>query len=217
MDGADNIETSIETPAVTAPAIRKAGRPKGSKTGTGRTYDKDSRRVRYAQEKAKGKSTVSAEDIEAIGAPKPEPETKDEKPARRKSKAVAMGPDKFAKSLQGLHKGAAFLSGVPELALEPDEAKMMADALFGIFEEYEIEISTKAAAAVNLAGATMMVYGPRLVALRARRNNVARAKAAKTAAAASPADATFAETAPRVDPVPSAPPVSIIDPDMFGE
>jgi hypothetical protein len=215
MDGADNIETSIETPAVTAPAIRKAGRPKGSKTGTGRSYDKDSRRVRYAQEKAKAKSTVSA-DIEAIGAPKPEPEAKDEKPARRKSKAVAMGPDKFAKSLQGLHKGAAFLSGVPELALEPDEAKMMADALFGIFEEYEIEISTKAAAAVNLAGATMMVYGPRLVALRARRNNVARAKATKAAAAASPADATFAETAPRVEPVPTAP-VSIIDPDMFGE
>ncbi len=179
------VSASPEPVKVTPPkerAAKKPGRKPGQRNGSGNSSSL--LRKRRASNREASKPQTEAERIEAIGSgeasqtgqAKPDA-AMSEGPAKRRAKGATMGADKFAKSLQGLHKGAAFLAQTPELELDDSEAKMLADALYGIFEEYDIEISTKAAAAVNMAGAVMLVYGPRVAVLRGKA--IRRAKAAK--------------------------------------
>jgi hypothetical protein len=217
MDGnfadiTSNLDTDDQALSqVTPPTERKRpGRKPGQKNGTG-----NSPSLLRKREKA-GKPApepTEAEKLEAIAAPKPPAAPAgDNSPARRKSaKGVAMGPEKFARSLQGLHKGAAFVFSEPDLELGDGEAKMVADALFDIFGEYDIVINTKLAAAVNLAGAGLLVYGPRMAKMRAK-GAAARAQKGKKVPKA--ADAPFVEDQPQA--VPPMAPEPIIDLTMFG-
>jgi len=183
-----NIEmTEAEEVKTSPPQPRKPGRKPGQKTGTGNSKSLFAKRKRAGKE---APVLSEAEALEAIGKGEAVPQAPVEpaSPAKRKVKGSAMGPEKFARSLQGLHKGAAFIAQEPALALEDAEAKMMADALFDIFDEYDIVVNTKLAAAVNLAGATMIVYGPRMALMRrkamlAARNRQTQPPAANTAPA----------------------------------
>jgi hypothetical protein len=204
-----NVETPVaEEVKVSPPQARKPGRKPGQKTGTGNSKSLFAKRKRAGKE---APVLSEAEALEAIGNAQsvPSPSGEQAPPAKRKSKGSAMGPEKFARSLQGLHKGAAFIMQEPAFALEDAEAKMMADALFDIFDEYDIVVNTKLASAVNLAGATMIVYGPRMALMRRKALAAARNRQPQ------PSVGNNAATPPSPAPTPQATPEPILEQGFF--
>ncbi len=73
----------------------------------------------------------------------------------------------FAVAITVMHMGLA--ARVPEMALLPGEAEQLGAALDGVCKEFGYKPSTKAAALLTLAGTALMVYGPKVAAVRANR------------------------------------------------
>lgn len=70
-------------------------------------------------------------------------------------------PAVLAKSLMGIHQLGAMLLQVPELQLNEEESRGLADAVTAVCEEYGLAIDGKTGAAMQLFGACAMIYGPR--------------------------------------------------------
>ena len=86
------------------------------------------------------------------------------KPKRgRKPKGIDEGV--LSKQLVGLHLIAAEVLKMPEIAIDQDEAELLANAISGIAKEYNLAVSGKTAAWLGLAGAAAMVYAPRAIVI----------------------------------------------------
>lgn len=90
-----------------------------------------------------------------------------EKPKKSAGKK-AEDIDAFAKQLQGIHVMIAMVSGVKEMAIDAQEAKMLANGINAVAEEYGLEMDGKTGAAFQLLGAAALIYGPRALAVNAR-------------------------------------------------
>lgn len=104
-----------------------------------------------------GKSTP--EQIEAGGAT--------EKPQKRTSK-VSFDVKAMGKQLVGLHALAYAATGIPECAINDQEGEMLAGGVAAVCEQYNLAISGKTGAMLQLFAAAAMVYGPRYVSLQRR-------------------------------------------------
>jgi hypothetical protein len=95
-------------------------------------------------------------------APKLKAETLDasESPTR-KTRVKRATVENTARQLEGLHKMIAVLPNLGFMAIHPDEAKILAEAMLAVADEYDIQISGKAGATVQLVAAFGMVYVPR--------------------------------------------------------
>lgn len=90
--------------------------------------------------------------------------------------------------VQGLHKMAAMLSGMPALELSAPEADTLGGALYDVAQEYGIVLSGPRAVWIKLIAAVGMVYGPKVLTI-AQQQREARPKRATRPA--TPADADF--------------------------
>lgn len=68
----------------------------------------------------------------------------------------------LTKQIQGLHELMSLASGIPELKLTPPEAEMLGGAVANMCEEYDLSLSGKTGALLQLLAAGAMIYIPRL-------------------------------------------------------
>lgn len=85
--------------------------------------------------------------------------------------------DALAKQIQGIHVLASMATGLPELGISEVEAKMLANGITAVTEEYGFAIDGKAGAALQLFGAAAMVYVPRFMMVQKRANEAKKAAA----------------------------------------
>jgi hypothetical protein len=90
----------------------------------------------------------------------------------------------FAVTVSVLHMGLALRW--PEMALERGEAEMVGASLDNLCREFGYKPSSKGAAVLAFAGTALMVYGPKVAAIRAHSAGQAPAKPAQRPAAAPP-------------------------------
>lgn len=79
-----------------------------------------------------------------------------------KIKPAKMDSNALAKQVQGLHQLAALATGIPEFQLHDAEALMLGDAIANVCEEYDLSLSGKTGAFLQLIAAAAMVYVPRV-------------------------------------------------------
>lgn len=70
----------------------------------------------------------------------------------------------------------AGITRVSELAITSDESEQLATALATVSQFYDVQVAEKTVAWINLAMVGGMIYGTRLVAIRARRTEERKAK-----------------------------------------
>lgn len=108
------------------------------------------------------------------------------KTRRRKSSVDASA---LAKQLRGIHALAAKLLPIPGpngtklLELDDTEATQLAEAVAAVAKEYDLELSGKTGAAIQLLGVAAMIYGPRIYVIQQIRVYGQQQKAAAEAAA----------------------------------
>ncbi|MGH7239490.1 MAG: hypothetical protein ACREHG_05425 [Candidatus Saccharimonadales bacterium] len=137
----DDVVGLPETGTITEP--KKRGRPKGSKNG---------------------KIKMDGKPAEAVN------EVKKDAPKRgRPSKKASVDKETLANQLIGLHQLGAMVSGVPELALQSQEAAMLADAVISVSKEYDLAIDGKTGALIQLAAACAAIYAPRIMLIQSRK------------------------------------------------
>ncbi len=78
----------------------------------------------------------------------------------------------LAKQLQFGHKAVSLLVKIPEVAIDDDEAKMLAESLANLMKEFDITVSGKTAAIMGMLGTSLMIYGPRFMYLKAKADMV---------------------------------------------
>lgn len=74
----------------------------------------------------------------------------------------------LAKQVEGLHQLMALATGIPELQVRPEEAQMLGGAIAAVCEEYDLSLSGKTGALLQLAAAAAMVYAPRFAVVTQR-------------------------------------------------
>jgi hypothetical protein len=95
-------------------------------------------------------------------------------PQKRRRRTKAIDKDQLAQQLIGLHMMAAKLTGQQFMLLDPAEAKLLADAMENVAREYDLELSGKTGAFIQLLAAGAIVYGPRVLKLKAIREQARR-------------------------------------------
>jgi hypothetical protein len=93
------------------------------------------------------------------------------KPKRKTTKSVIEG-----KQIAGLHAVAAHLTGLPELIISEAEGELLAGGIQAVAEEYGLELSGKAGAAIQLFSAAAIIYLPRLAAIASKKAAQQKAK-----------------------------------------
>ena len=88
----------------------------------------------------------------------------------QKSLSVAPNVEALTGVLFNVHLALAHIAKTPELVIDPKEAKMLADASAALMSEYGAEIDPRAFAWGNFIAATGAVYGPRVLAVMARKH-----------------------------------------------
>lgn len=77
-------------------------------------------------------------------------------------------PAAMARQIQGAHAlGATFL-GIPELLISEAEARLLADGMAAMADEFGLSLGGKAGAIMLMLGNAGMVYGPRVFAIAVR-------------------------------------------------
>lgn len=137
------------TPEPQAEKPRGRGRPKGS---TNKNAEDKPEIESLLDQQAGGSTEQTAK-----------PQQKKRGPKTGKADAAAM-----AKQLVGVHTLMAMVTGLPELQISEPEAENLAAAVTNVCEEYGLSISGKTGAAIQLAAACAMIYGPRALMINAR-------------------------------------------------
>ena len=86
------------------------------------------------------------------------------KPVPKKKGKVTFDTESLgtlAKQVEGLHQLVALATGIPELQVRHEEAAMLSTAIAAVCEEYDLSLSGKTGALLQLAAAAAMVYAPR--------------------------------------------------------
>lgn len=73
--------------------------------------------------------------------------------------------------LLSIHAAASTAFRVPEIALDKNEAEMLAKALVELEAQYPTQVDPRVLAWLNLAGVAGMIYGSRVFAYRMRKEN----------------------------------------------
>jgi hypothetical protein len=135
-------DAGVTTAEVTPP--RRRGRPPGS-----------------------GKKTAEGETPNTVpGDEKPQGAKRGPKPRGRKFSGEDIGA--LAKQIQGLHALGAMVTGIPELQIAEQEAHALAGGVVAVAKEYNLEISGKTGALIQLAAACAAVYIPRVLIIKQR-------------------------------------------------
>lgn len=135
-----------ESPKVEAPTERRGpGRPKGSGNA--------------APVSPSEASAAASSGRKGPGRPKG---------GKSKVSFDADAQSQLAKQLMGLHQLAALATGIPEMAINETEAVMLGAAVANVCEEYDLSLSGKTGALVQLLAAAAMVYVPRVQHVGAR-------------------------------------------------
>jgi len=93
---------------------------------------------------------------------KPEKLTGDETRSRPGRPRTVRNVDHFKKVLLSSHMKAALVTSIEDLALDDDEATMLAESLAELLSYYKIKVDGKGGAALGVAWAATLVYGSRL-------------------------------------------------------
>jgi hypothetical protein len=99
----------------------------------------------------------------------------------KKGKVTFSGDDisLLSKHIEGLHHIAYVATGIPELQISSEESQLLAGAVATVAQEYDLEISGKTGALIQLAAVCGMIYVPKFIHLKKR---VEAAKAAQKGA-----------------------------------
>lgn len=95
----------------------------------------------------------------------------------RTSKAQQDKITDLAHQLVGVHTIVAMVTGIPEMAIQPQEAESLARGITAVCDEYGLSVDGKTGAALQLVAAAAMVYGPRAYAIYARGKATEKARA----------------------------------------
>lgn len=94
--------------------------------------------------------------------------TRSHKKDGKKSVYSKDSEEKLAAQIQGIHAIGSMISGIPELAIGEKEAEMLASAVMAVAAEYNLELSGKTGAAIQLLAACAAIYVPRLIMVKQR-------------------------------------------------
>lgn len=83
----------------------------------------------------------------------------------------------LAKQLMGIHLLVASATGVPEIAIQENEAAILSQGIIAVAQEYGLALTGKTGAALQLFAAVAMVYVPRFMLVQ---NRIKQAKQPKT-------------------------------------
>jgi len=110
------------------------------------------------------------------------------KPGRpsKDSAKTSMDPGKLGAQLVGIHQLLAMFTQTPELQLSPEQGQALGAAVVNVCNEYDLNISGKTGAMVQLLATSAMIYAPMLMAVRFRyaQEELAREQAAKASTVA---------------------------------
>jgi hypothetical protein len=128
-----------------------------------------------------------------------------EVPAKRGRKPTAketkshIDPGKLGNQLVGIHQLAAMFTNTPELQLTDAGGRALGEAIVNVCNEYDLNISGKTGAMMQLLATSAMIYAPMFMAIRFRyaQEELARAQANPT-----PYDQTHYNASGYPNPVP---------------
>lgn len=130
----------------------------------------------------------------------------DAAPKQQRRRKSTVDASALAKQLRGIHSLAAKLLPIPGpdgtklLELSDIEATQLAEAVAGVAKEYDLELSGKTGAAIQLFGVAAMVYGPRIYVIQQMRMYGARHKQQEEDNARAQAAATDASVVSNIPP-----------------
>ena len=113
----------------------------------------------------------------------------DASPKQQRKRKSTVDISALAKQLRGIHSLAAKLLPIPGpngtklLELDDTEANELANAVAAVAKEYDLELSGKTGAAIQLFGVAAMIYGPRIYVIQQMRVFNAQQRAAAEAQA----------------------------------
>lgn len=136
--GAGDIEADTVKPA------RKRGRPSSAEKALNETLEKE---------------TPGAAVGDAPSA---------NKPGRKPGKKAAPSGEALGKQLVGIHALAAMFLQIPEVQISEAEGVQLGSAIVAVCEEYNLSITGKTGAAIQLFAAAAMIYAPRAFVVKAR-------------------------------------------------
>lgn len=87
---------------------------------------------------------------------------------RKTAKGKGADAEALAQQLVGIHQIVAMVSGIPEAQISEEEAGHLAKGITAVCDEYGLSLGGKTGAALQLAAAAAMIYGPRIWAFTAR-------------------------------------------------
>jgi hypothetical protein len=115
-------------------------------------------------------------------------------PQRRKRRSKAIDKDALAKQLIGVHMIAAKLTQLPFVQIDENESRMLADAIENVAREYDLELSGRTGAFIQLIAVSAVVYGPRVMEFqKLKRRAVAEAQASPPPPPQSPVELAAGE------------------------
>jgi hypothetical protein len=117
-----------------------------------------------------------------------------------KGKQAALDVNGLESLLYSVHGMLAGITKTEELMLDHSEAKSLAEATANVARHYDVSVSAKALDWSNLVMALGMVYGTRLVAIRARRGAERRAGRVSPMNSGEAADPFQGDTIVQFDP-----------------
>lgn len=100
--------------------------------------------------------------------------------------------DSLAKTLVVVHLGLANITNTPELVIDADESKLLANATANLLEQFDLKPDPKIQALIGLVMAAGTVYGPRAFMIRQRKLQEAKEKKDSGTAGVYNADGTAA-------------------------
>jgi hypothetical protein len=94
------------------------------------------------------------------------PPTSEPQPTRRRRRVNQVDTESLTKQLIGVHQIAAKMTGLQVIAIDKDEAQILANGIAAVAREYDLALDGKTGAFIQLLGAAALVYGPRVVIIQ---------------------------------------------------
>lgn len=92
-----------------------------------------------------------------------------QKPKSKAKTKAALDEGTLTQQIFGLHAMGAMLSGIPLVQITMDEAALLSKSVILVMEEYDLAVTGKTAATVQLLGVAAMIYAPRVMQILAMR------------------------------------------------
>jgi len=95
--------------------------------------------------------------------------TKEKRAYKKKAQYDNSTIENLARQIQGLHFIAVKMSGFKELEISEPESVMLAESVVNVAREYDLALSGKTGALLQLTGVAVMIYLPRLMSINERK------------------------------------------------